>query len=93
MCLKSHVKAGRTESLISTGNSNELLFAKWYDFVCSFWDGKWRNKLHPKLVPFSVSVLAVVTNKVETATCKVGREILYTTTSWKCFLRLPVYQN
>ena len=41
--------------------------SKLYDFVCNFWDMEGRNKLHPKIARFGVSVLAVVTNKVETA--------------------------
>ena len=43
---------------------SEALFAKRYDFVIIFRTGE-DNKL-PNIVPLSVSVLVVVTNKVET---------------------------
>ena len=40
------------------------VFAKRYDFGCNFWDGG-EDKVAPKIVPFSISVLALVANKVE----------------------------
>ena len=50
---------------------NEIMdccfFAKRYEFGCNFRDREGRKQLTPNIVPFSVSVLAVVTNKVETA--------------------------
>ena len=46
---------------------SEVCFAKRYDFGCNFWDREGRNSKQatPKIVLLSVSVLAVVTNKVE----------------------------
>ena len=41
---------------------SEVVFAKRYDVGCLFWDREGGT-----IVPFSVSVLAVVTDKVETA--------------------------
>ena len=56
---------------------SEVSFAKRYDFGCNFSfapshlnnmvQGGGETKVTPKIVPFSVSVLAVVTNKVELA--------------------------
>ena len=42
---------------------SELCVAKWYDFGCNCWDreGRINKKVTPIIVPFSVSVLAVVT--------------------------------
>ena len=37
----------------------------------TFETGRVGQKVTPKIVPFSVSVLAVVTNKVETSTCMI----------------------
>ena len=46
---------------------SEFLFAKWLHFGFKlFGQGGGRNKNTPTIVPFSVSVLALVTNKVET---------------------------
>ena len=55
---------GRVVNLCS-----EFSVAKLYDFGCNFCDreGRNKNKLHQQFIPFSVSVLAVVTNKVEAA--------------------------
>ena len=48
----------------------EVLFAKRYDIGCNFRDREGRNKSYTQThVPFSVFVLAVVTNKAETAIC------------------------
>ena len=46
----------------------EFLFAKRYDFGCNFCFASLKQ-VTPKIVPFSVSVLAVVTSKVEIAMC------------------------
>ena len=45
---------------------SEFSFAKRYDFGCNFVSPP-QNQITYNIVPFSVSVLAVVTNKVETA--------------------------
>ena len=51
-----------------------VFFAKRYDFGRNFWDKEGRKETQlPKVVPFSVSVLAAVTNKVETAICSEQR--------------------
>ena len=47
---------------------NEALFTERYGFVCNFCFAP-LTKVTPQVVLFSVSVLAVVTNKVETAIC------------------------
>ena len=46
---------------------SEVVFAKRYGFGCNFWDREGRKQVTPKFVPFSVSVLAVVTDKLEAA--------------------------
>ena len=47
---------------------SEFCFAKRYDFGCNLWDRE-ETQVTPNIVPFSVSVLAVVANKVDIATC------------------------
>ena len=46
---------------------SEFLFAKGYDLGCNFWDkeGSNKQKVTPKLVPFSICVLAVVANEIK----------------------------
>ena len=46
----------------------EVCFAKRYGLGCNLLDRE-EQKVAPTIVSFSVSVLAVVTNKVETPTC------------------------
>ena len=55
---------------------SEVAFAQRYDFGCNCWERK--HKLHT-IVSFGVSVLAVVTNKVETAISKFRIQ----STKWK----------
>ena len=56
----------------------ELVFAKRFGFGYNFWDREGRGTaVTPKLVPFSVSVLAVVTNKVETAICSLQHRMWF----------------
>ena len=46
----------------------EVFVAKWCDCGLTFGTGRGGHKHTPTIVPFSVSVLAVVTDKVETTT-------------------------
>ena len=48
---------------------SEAVFATRCDFGCNFWDGEGgtKQKVIPKTVQFSVSVLAVAKNEIETA--------------------------
>ena len=46
--------------------SSDVCFAKRFDVGCNFWDWEGRTKkVTPKIVPFSASILGVVTNKMD----------------------------
>ena len=51
---------------------SEVVFAKRYDVGCNVGDREGiNNKYTIRIVPFSVTVLAVVTSKVDVATCMI----------------------